>query len=237
MSLSKYMATNPLVSVFIVTYNSSDYIIEALESVKAQTYKNTELIVSDDKSPDNTIEIVKDWLSKNSERFVRTELVEAIVNTGTSGNYNRAVAACQGVWLKMMDGDDLIMPNCIGDNINYIINHPEAEVVFSDEYRFYDKNDKREIRTKQFNPNRKSFFDLDTCSQKIKLLSGNLLPSQTCFISANLLKENPYNEKYPLLEDYPMWINLLEKGHHTDCSVQCPLFIYIHSYRLLIILL
>ena len=216
------METNPLVSVFIVTYNSSNYIIEALDSVKAQTYKNIELVVSDDKSPDNTVEIVKGWLLKNSERFVRTELVEALVNTGTSGNYNRAVAACKGEWLKMMDGDDLIMPNCIGDNINYILSHPEAEVVFSDEYIFRcDKNGNKKVLSRMFNARRKRFFDLDTQSQNIKILAGNYLPSQTCFIKSYILKNNPYNEKYTLLEDYPMWVNLLEKGYHFYYFDQC----------------
>lgn len=216
------MDAKPLVSVFIVTYNSSDYIVEALESVKAQTYNNIELIVSDDKSPDNTVEVVKGWLSENSERFVRTELVEAKVNTGTSGNYNRAVAACKGEWLKMMDGDDLIMPNCIEDNINYVLSNPDAEVVFSDEYCFRsEKTGKKRILSKRFNARRKRFFELNTYEQKIKILAGNCLPSQTCFIKSQLLKANPYNENYTLLEDYPMWVNLLEKGNHFYFFDKC----------------
>jgi glycosyltransferase involved in cell wall biosynthesis len=52
-------ASKPLVSVFIVTYNSSDYIIEALDSVRNQTYPNIELVVSDDCSTDNSNELFK----------------------------------------------------------------------------------------------------------------------------------------------------------------------------------
>ena len=49
----------PLVSVVIITYNSEKTIIETLESIKNQTYKNIELIISDDFSKDNTVEICK----------------------------------------------------------------------------------------------------------------------------------------------------------------------------------
>ena len=100
-------ASKPLVSVFIVTYNSSDYIIEALDSVRNQTYPNIELVVSDDCSTDNTVPLVKDWMKSYGSRFSRTEIVVAPKNQGIPSNYNRAVNACHGEWLKMMDGDFL----------------------------------------------------------------------------------------------------------------------------------
>lgn len=205
------MDKQPLVSVFIVTYNSSDYIIEALESVKSQSYQNIELVVSDDCSFDNTVSLVKSWVKDNGERFVRTEVVETAENTGIPANYNRAVKACKGEWLKMMDGDDLIMENCISDNIEYVSDNPEVSVVFSDLYRFTSSSKGSKILGKRFTNERKTFFKLDSTGQLKWLLKGNILPSQTCFIRASLLKENLYNEKYRLLEDYPMWVTLSRK--------------------------
>ena len=207
----------PLVSVFIVTYNSQDYIVEALDSVKSQTYQNIELIVSDDCSSDNTVSIVKDWMKMNESRFVRIEIVETPVNTGIPANYNRAVQACHGEWLKMMDGDDVLLDNCVEDNIRFVSEEPSARIVFSDMYMFKGVNSK--ILGKRFNKKRKTFFEKDVTSQTIWLLKGNILPSQTCFISASLLKNNPYNEKYRLLEDYPMWVKLScngEKYYYFD---------------------
>ena len=60
---------NPLVSAVIITYNSAKYVIETLDSIKAQTYQNIELIVSDDCSTDETTTLVKEWLEKNGNRF------------------------------------------------------------------------------------------------------------------------------------------------------------------------
>ena len=60
---------NPLVSIIVITYNSSKYVLETLESAKAQTYQNIELIVTDDCSNDNTVEICRKWIEENKERF------------------------------------------------------------------------------------------------------------------------------------------------------------------------
>ena len=51
----------PLVSIVVITYNSAEYVLETLESAKAQTYQNIELIVSDDCSADNTVETCSRW--------------------------------------------------------------------------------------------------------------------------------------------------------------------------------
>ena len=127
------MATsNPLISVCVISYNSSEYIVDVLESIKSQTYQNIELIVSDDKSPDNSVAVCKEWIEKNKDRFVRTEVIVPEKNTGTAGNYNRALFAAKGEWIKFVDADDLLFPNCLTDNVEFVENHPEANVVFSD---------------------------------------------------------------------------------------------------------
>lgn len=202
---------NPLVSVCIVSYNASDYIIEALESVKAQTYQNIELIVADDGSPDNTVELCKKWLVENGGRFVRTEVVVPPHNTGTSANYNRAVKASMGEWIKLFDGDDFLAPNCVEDNIAFVQEHQEALVVFSEAGRF--KNGQRENLVKFYDDFKRSFFNYDVKGQLLRALHNNDMSSATFFIKAQLLKDNPYDERYGLLEDAPKWIDLLRKGY------------------------
>lgn len=81
----------PLVSVVVVIYNSSQTVIETLESIKAQTYKNIELVISDDDSKDTSVEICKKWVEKNKNRFVRTKIITHTPNTGTSANMNREI--------------------------------------------------------------------------------------------------------------------------------------------------
>ena len=101
---------NKLVSVRVVSYNSAQTILDTLESIRKQTYQNIELIVSDDCSKDNTVELVYNWLEANKSRFVRTELITVPFNTGTSANVNRSIKACHGEWIKGIAADDILFP-------------------------------------------------------------------------------------------------------------------------------
>ena len=207
MTQKKY---EPLISVGVIAYNSSEYILDVLESVKAQTYQNIELIVSDDKSTDNTVEIAKDWLSKNGERFIRAEVIVPENNTGTAGNYNRALFTAKGEWMKFIDADDILFPNCLEDNVEYVNNHPEAKVVFSDILYF---SDAKSPSSKHFvSKKEKEFFEMDAQEQLMIVLKKNHIPPSSSFILTKLLKDNPYQEEYKLMEDTPKWIDLLNKG-------------------------
>ena len=60
--------TEPLVSVVVISYNSAATIIETLDSVKNQNYSNIQLVVADDASSDNTVELVRDWMNQKWKR-------------------------------------------------------------------------------------------------------------------------------------------------------------------------
>ena len=57
---------SPLVTIVVVSYNHSKYIKENLDSILSQTYPNIQLIVADDASPDNSVEVFEEWLSNNN---------------------------------------------------------------------------------------------------------------------------------------------------------------------------
>ena len=107
------MDKEPLVSIAVITYQSSPYVVETLESIAKQTYRNIELIISDDGSNDGTVDVCMEWLSVNGNRFVRTEVLTVPANTGTSANYNRAEDACRGDWVMTVDGDDMLFPDAV----------------------------------------------------------------------------------------------------------------------------
>ncbi len=97
MTISTKNTEQLLVSIIVVTYNSSKYILETLESAKAQTYQNIELIVSDDCSTDNTVSICDRWLHENDFFFFRTKLITTTQNTGVAPNCNRGLRQRQEI--------------------------------------------------------------------------------------------------------------------------------------------
>lgn len=208
MAQEKY---RPLISVGVIAYNSGEYILDLLESIKAQTYQNIELIVSDDKSSDNTVAICENWIAHNKERFVRAEVIVPEHNTGTAGNYNRALFASNGEWMKFIDGDDILFPNCLEDNVDFVTKHPEAKVVFSDILYF---DDAKKPSNKHFvSEEEKRFFEKDAFDQFMFVLKKNHIPPSSSFMQTQMLKENPYQEEYYIIEDTPKWIDLLHKGY------------------------
>lgn len=211
---------NPLVSVGILTYNSSKTVLETLESIKAQTYKNIELIISDDGSKDNSVEVCQKWIDENKDRFVRCEIVTVPENTGIPANANRRVQASQGTWIKTCGADDLLAPDCVENFINYVNEHPEADVVFAKYQRFNKVFDEK---------NFERISDMDAkwfCStfktpeaQYKKLLIRMHCHPVTMFAKRDLLFKIKYDESIKFSEDAPMWLRLTKSGvlfHYMD---------------------
>ena len=114
------MAAAPLVSVIVPTHDHEQFVGETLDSVFAQTYPDLQVIVSDDASRDGTVAAVR-------ERYGdRVDLVTSEVNTGISGNFNRALGAVRGEYVAWLDGDDLMRPNRIERQLAALSARPEA---------------------------------------------------------------------------------------------------------------
>jgi len=99
--------TDPvLVSVLMTAYNREKYIAESIESVIASTYKNFELIISDDCSNDNTVSIARSYEAKDS----RIKVYVNDKNLGDYKNRNKAASYAIGKYIKYLDSDDIFYP-------------------------------------------------------------------------------------------------------------------------------
>jgi glycosyltransferase involved in cell wall biosynthesis len=199
---------NPLVSIIVITYNSNKFVLETLESIKAQTYKNIELIISDDYSTDNTLNICINWIKENKERFIRTELIKTKKNTGIAANNNRGLLSAKGEWVKNIAGDDILFPSCIFDNIEFTQTHSNAKFIFS-KYRYLING---KISPRYYF--RRSFFRKNNSQQYKCLLKEVGVNSPTSFMSRiDLINLGGFNEKFPFLEDAPLWLKASSKGY------------------------
>ncbi len=107
----------PLVSICIPTYNGERYLQEALDSVKAQTYKNIEVIISDDNSKDHTLEICDRF--KNEVDF--PVYIYNHTPSGIGANWNHCVEKANGEYIKFLFQDDRMNEQCIEHFIRVVI--------------------------------------------------------------------------------------------------------------------
>lgn len=205
------MERQPLVSVCVITYNSSKYILETLESIKAQTYKNIELVISDDCSIDETVAICNKWLNNNRNYFNNIKLIKSSLNTGIAPNANRSANAVSGQWIKFIAGDDKLLPNCIEDNVNYIAVNLDSDIVFSKVKIIGDINDWKWCNCKVY------FDNLSRTEFMINLYHGNFLPASSAFIRKTCFADlNGYDETMPFIEDWPFWIKAIHNGYNLS---------------------
>lgn len=200
------MENNPLVSVIVLTYNSSATVIETLDSIKNQNYPNIELIITDDCSKDDTVGVVRDWLAKNEDSFVNSQLIIATTNTGVSGNLNRGIAKSHGMWVKPIAGDDLLLPECVLDNVDCSNKNKEVKVVFSRAHFFGDPAICSKYKNFGY-----GLFGLKNREKYLFLLIRNCIIAPATFISRQYLDSvGGYNEDIPFIEDWPFWIKMFK---------------------------
>ena len=96
-----------MISIALPTYHGAAYIRATLESLLSQSYTDFEVIVSDDASTDNTVEIIESF---DDERI---KLFRHPSNIGPEQNWNYALQQCRGEFIKMMGQDDLLHPDCL----------------------------------------------------------------------------------------------------------------------------
>lgn len=210
------MKEEPLVSVVVVTFRSAETIAETLDSVYNQTYRNIELIITDDCSPDDTVEICQIWLDSHKERFTAIQLLTAPQNQGVCVNANKGSFASRGVWQMGLAGDDILLPNCISDNMEYVISHPDTSFVFSYMKVYIDEFKEENCVNQKKGPRDPSLFEKPVEIQLIYMAYSAYVYATTMFVRSSAFKDvGGYSDKYEY-EDWPFFIDILEKGYKID---------------------
>ncbi|MEL6460301.1 MAG: glycosyltransferase [Cyanobacteria bacterium J06621_15] len=113
------------ISVIVPVFNAKKTIKETIYSILNQTFKDIEVIVSDDCSTDSTLEIVK------SISDSRIKVISNPTNTGVSETRNRGIAQAQGEYISFIDADDLWTPDKLESQWQVLQNNPQAAVAYS----------------------------------------------------------------------------------------------------------
>lgn len=107
-------AKSPVVSVLIPVYNGGRYLAETIDSVLAQTYSDFEVVISDDASTDESLEII----SRQNDHRLR--LLNNPVRLGFGGNWNRVLNEARGKFIKLLPQDDLLRSDCLQTQVDIL---------------------------------------------------------------------------------------------------------------------
>lgn len=220
------MNTTVEVTVVNLCYNTGLYVLDTLDSIKNQTYKNLEVIVVDDGSADNSKTLLDDWINENNGLFP-ISFIKNEENIGICRSINKALQRAKGKYFAII-GDDCWHPGFLEELHNLLLSAPPTVCMA------YAKSDVMDYRTKKKEywlepiknvevseyPQKHVLFN-KTETDDVYFVPGNLV--QQCLFYSNLfiaftglikmdlLKSiGGYNEAFSF-EDMPMWFSLSRK--------------------------
>lgn len=101
----------------MVCYNHEMFCLEALHALKAQSYTNIQLIIMDDNSSDNSVQLISDWIDNN---FEETILIAHTSNVGLTKTLNEALSYVKGEYIAIISCDDKMLPTRIEDCVSLL---------------------------------------------------------------------------------------------------------------------
>ncbi len=125
---------NDLVTICIPTFNGARFLAKCLDTVVNQSYQNLEILIVDDQSSDNTVEIARRF----QEQDIRIKIYSNDKNLGLVGNWNRSLDIAQGEWVKLQFQDDLMSLDAIEEMLKLGSNYGVDVVLSEREYLFED---------------------------------------------------------------------------------------------------
>lgn len=180
-------------------YNAADYLKEALESIIEQTYKFLEIIVINDGSTDNTPTILKDYKSMDS----RLKIVNHTVKQGIVSSLNLGIANATGEYIARMDADDVSDLSRIQIQVEYLLNHPEIDLV-SCGFNYISTKGKHSI----------GILPRGSLPQALKFISffATPLAHPSVVGKAACFRLNKYDDNFIHSEDYDLFSRMAFSG-------------------------
>lgn len=202
------MSLQPLISVIVITYNSSSTILETLDSIKRQTYSNIELVVSDDCSKDDTVKKAQNWILDNNINGI---VVTTKKNAGIPANVNKGIKAAKGTLVKIIAGDDILYDYAIEKYYQYYLK--DESVIWQARVSFFGVDEACIKRIEDSLPDY-SFFELSNKEQYKALSVYNRIAAPALgLLNIKLFEQyGYYDETIPLIEDYPFNLKMSKNG-------------------------
>ncbi len=187
----------PSVSIVIPTYNGSRYILQTIESVLQQTYRDYEIIVVDDGSNEDIKSLLKPFADKIS--YIRIE------NSGPAAARNKGIQVSKGEFLALLDHDDIWKPGNLQEKVDFLQRNPGSAMVYSYPELMDSEGNALHQEYPSVFPNGSVFEDL-LLRNWITTFSCTLI-RRSIFNRVGLLDER---REIMSCDDYDMWLRIAD---------------------------
>lgn len=191
---------NEKISIIMGIFNCADTLPEAIDSIIAQTYTDWELIMCDDCSTDDTYKVAEEYKNKYPEKII---LVRNEVNSRLAFSLNHCLKYADGDFIARMDGDDISVPERFEIQVDYLINHPEYDMVGCAMQRFSDKGGLADINYAVDNP------DYYTLKSRIPFNHATIVARRKVF---DTIGGYTVCERTQRCEDHDLWFHFYKAG-------------------------
>ena len=181
------MIENILISIGVPCYNAEETIGETIKSIITQTYKNWELIIIDDGSEDNSLEIIKQFCDNRITVISRE-------NRGLPATLNEITNLAKGEFLARMDADDIMLPNRITRQFKYLQAHNDVDLLGGGIICIDNQGNSTGER-----------FPPSVINSKYQIFKGEVVFHPTIMGKLKWFKNNLYDESYIRSEDFELW--------------------------------
>lgn len=207
---------NNLVSIIIPVYNVARYLDDCLKSVLKQTYKNLEIIIIDDGSTDESLEICRLYAAKDKRLTVIHQ-----ENSGVSAARNAGLSIMTGKYVLFIDSDDRIEQNMVGILVKEIEENAKNDAVFCGYKEFEDETDKI---IKEVAPSKSKRVDRDNGVAEIFGEYSTMLWNKM-FRCSIIDKSDVFDVTLKIGEDELWMVNVLKKANNI-MLIGTPLYYY-----------
>jgi len=201
--------TQPLVTVIATCFNHERFVIECLESVRAQTYQNVQLIIMDDRSTDGSVRLIQDWVNRTGTECM---LILHDENRGVCRTRNEALSHARGRYISSLSTDDTWYPEKLAVQVEQFESVPETVGVLYSDAELMDV-DGCALPRMFFESSRhvRSFADPPEGDIFAKLLEVVFVPAMTTMIRRECFaRVGPYDESLAY-EDWDMLLRLARR--------------------------
>lgn len=200
----------PMITVILPVYNVADYLKECLDSLLTQTYTDFELVVINDGSTDNSLEIIKEYEKKFEQIIVISQK-----NKGLSEARNAGYSHIKGKYTYFLDSDDFILPKTF-ENLIKRAEKNQLDLIKFDACSFSEKN----MKIQMTNYDSSGYLEMDklyTRDEYLNKVENNFMPAVWMYFikSSIILEQQLYFKKNILHEDEVFTVQLLQHCHRV----------------------